>query len=248
MVICEKEVRSLLHDPGEMLIRLVNPVLWLAVFGAALSYKVTIGRTPAEYQQFILPGILIHTVLITGAVYGISLKWESETGALGKLLAAPIPRTSVVLGKALAAVVRAFIQMGVLLLTARILGIGYSLNPLAILLSAGMVLVFVLGFASLYIIVAMISGTVRAYTGLTGLLQMPFFFASNSLYTLDGAPYWLRVVAGLNPVTYAVDFVRQIMIYNNWDVLLLLRDFAFVSVCTFAGIAVATMLFRRKVT
>lgn len=246
LAIAEKEVRTLRHDPVDLLARLVTPVLWLAVFGSVLSYRL-VGRIEgASYQQFILPGVLIQNVLFTSIVYGITLKWEADLGILDKILSMPIPRASVVLGKALGTAVRALLQMAVVLALAAGLGVAFNLNPLAILASLAVVSILVIGFTSLSMIVAMGIGSREAFMGLVGIIVFPLFFLSNSLYPLEIMPDWIRTLSEGNPVTYAADFVRVLLVYGRVEVALLV-DLLLVSGFSLAMVLGAVAMFRRRV-
>lgn len=245
LVIAEKEVRTLRHDPLDVLARLVTPVLWLAVFGTVLSYRLVGHIEGVTYQQFILPGVLIQNVLFTSIVYGITLKWEADLGILDKVLSTPVPRSSIVLGKALGTSARALLQMGVVLGMAVGLGVAFNPNPLAVLASLAVVTVLVVGFTSLSMIVAMGIGSREAFLGLVGVIVFPLFFLSNSLYPLDIMPEWIRTASEANPVTYAADFVRVLMVYGRVEAVLLID---LLVVCAFAAATTlgAVALFRRR--
>ncbi len=245
LVVAEKEIRTLRHDPLDLASRLVGPILWLGVFGAVLGYRLIGPLEGIPYQQFILPGILIQNVLFTAMVYGMTLKWEADLGILDKILTMPIPRSSIVLGKALGTALRALVQMGVVLALAIPLGASYTVDPLAILSSLAIVSVMVVGFTALSMIVAMGIGSREAFLGLVGVFVFPLFFLSNSLYPLDFMPPWVRTVSELNPVTYAANFVRTVLVLHRWEASLL-GDAAVVLAFATATVLGAVGMFRRR--
>ncbi len=247
LVICEKEIRSLRHNPSERLFRLIRPMLWLLLFGSVLKVSRLASNIPPglNYQQFMLPGILVNAVLVTSMSYGITLKWESDLGILSRMLVAPVRRVSIVLGKALSCVARAFVDVTVFLLLAWIIQIRFSSNIPALLSSWVVIVVFVIGISSLGMTLAMLMKSREAYTGIVSLIATPSLFASNSLYTIDQMPGWLRIVALVNPITYTVDFIRRLLIFQTFDFAPLLLDFGIVVVFSAILLSVAVVLFQR---
>ena len=103
-VIAEFEIRKILHDPTEVLMRAVQPALWLLIFGQVMARAKMI---PGEnYLDFMSPGILAQSVLFVSIFYGIAIIWERDLGITQKFLATPTPRTALVLGKAVSAGIR----------------------------------------------------------------------------------------------------------------------------------------------
>jgi len=247
LVICEKELRSLMHNPTDKLIRLARPLLWLILFGSvgAGLFKLTGQASKVGYQEFMLPGIMINTVLASAINYGITLKWESDLGILSRLLVAPIRRLSIVFGKALASVVSGFIEAAVLLVLAWIIRIGFAANLLGSVLSTIVLAIFIVGSASLGMMLAVILRSREAFTGIAALIAGPSLFASNSLYNLNQMPIWLRIIALINPVTYAVDFIRQTLVYEVFDPVTLAVDFFVVVLFTIVVLLATSLLFQR---
>ena len=106
LVVAEMEARKIRHASSELWIRAIQPALWLLVFGAALSSVRGIAPGQYTYTQFITPGILSQSVLFIAIFYGVTLVWERDLGLLSKLLSTPAPRSSIIVGKALAASIR----------------------------------------------------------------------------------------------------------------------------------------------
>ena len=246
LAICEKELRSMKHSPWDRLLQLVRPMIWLVLFGSAGAAIIHFSApTGANYQQFMLPGILLNTVLVTSVSYGINLKWEFDLGILNRMLVAPISRFSIAIGKALSPVFSSLLESVVFLVFASLIGVNFSHNIFAFLLSAGMIVLFSVGTASLGMIFAIILKSREAYAGVVGLVSLPSLFASNSLFSLNQMPLWMQLLARINPVTYGVDFVRQILVYGSFDPFLLLKDFLVVVASTLILLSLVVALFQR---
>ena len=134
LVITELEVRKLRHDPSDLVIRAVQPALWLLIFGQVFTRTRAIPTGNLPYLDFMTPGILAQSALFV-AIFagGMTLIWERDLGILQKFLVAPIPRAAIVLGKAFAAGIRCFFQVVFIYVLAFFLGVHLNLNPLGFL-------------------------------------------------------------------------------------------------------------------
>lgn len=212
LTIAEVEVRKLRHDATELVTRAVQPVLWLLVFGQVFSRTRAIPTGDVRYLDFMAPGILAQSVLFIAIFYGIAVIWERDLGVLHKFLASPTPRTALVLGKGLAAGIRALAQTIIIYTLALLLGVKIIWNPLAL---ASVMIVVLLGaalFATLSLIIACLVKTRERFMGIGQVLTMPLFFASNAIYPITMMPDWLQVLAKMNPLTYEVDALRALMV------------------------------------
>ena len=106
LVIAELEVRKLRHDFSEVVVRAIQPALWLLLFGEVFTKARAISAGDVPYLDFMAPGILAQSVLFVAIFYGIAIIWERDMGIVHKFLASPTPRGALVLGKALSAGIR----------------------------------------------------------------------------------------------------------------------------------------------
>ena len=214
-VMAEMEVRKLFHDPTELITRAVQPVLWLGIFGEAMSKIRAIPTQGVTYLQFITPGILTQSVTFIAIFYGLSIIWERDMGLLQKFLVTPTPRLALVLGKMLSAGIRGLSQAIIIFLIAIILQIHLRLTFLSIL---GVLVIVMLGagfFAGLSMIIASIVKTRERFMGIGQVITLPLFFASNAIYPIAIMPTWLQVVANINPLSYMVDGLRGLLVTGN---------------------------------
>lgn len=210
--VAENDVRKLRHDPAELFTRMIQPILWLVVFGEVFEKTHAIPTGGIGYLDFLTPGILAQSMLFVSIFYGISVIWERDLGILQKFLVSPAPRIALVLGRALSSSVRALSQGVVIYMLAWLLGVKLRLTPLPII---GVVLVGILSsatFATFSLIVACIVKTRERFMGIGQVLTMPLFFASNAIYPLAIMPPWLKAIAMANPLTYQVDAFRTLML------------------------------------
>ncbi len=239
------EVQKLYHDPLELLTRAVQPVLWLMLFGEVMAHVRGVAPGDLPYLDFLAGGILAQSALFVAIFYGIAAIWERDLGVLQRYLVSPAPRSALVLGKAMSAGVRALSQALIVYVLALLLGVGIDLHILSI---AGVAAAIVLGsalFATLSLIIACIVRSRERFMGIGQVLTMPIFFASNAIYPLSLMPRWLNVVSHVNPLTYEVDILRDLMLVKGASDYGLPLDFAILATTTAVLTAIAARLYRR---
>src|SRR5215467_373584 len=252
--VCELELRKIRRDYTDLLIRAIQPILWLTIFGTAFSHisqnsipsiAITIngGLNGISYLEYIAPGILAQSVLFISIFTGISMIWERDLGQLDRLLCSPVPRTAIVLGKSFTGGLRGLIQAAIIFIVAVMMQISINFNPLNLIGVAAIVFTFGIGFSSLSIAISTMIKSRERIFGLVQLLTMPLFFASNALYPTQLMPEWLQIISFINPMSYAVDALRILMITGNFG--RLLTDVGALAISTTIFIFFATMAFRR---
>jgi ABC-2 type transport system permease protein len=206
------EMHKLRHDNIDILTRSVQPLLWLFVFGTALRSNRVLAGGFHDYRAYLAPGVMAQAALFVAIFFGLAVIWERDVGQLQRLLATPIPRLAIVLGKATGAGVRALTQAAVLLVVLAIAGISIRWNVLD-LAGALVLLVFATGgFACMSMSLAALVRTRERFMGIGQMVMMPLFFASSALYPLSIMPHWLQILARINPLTYEVHGMRQLML------------------------------------
>jgi len=245
LAVAEADIRKLIHDPIELLTRMIQPVLWLVVFGPVFSRTRAIPTGGLPYLDFLAPGILAQSVLFGAIFYGISLIWERDLGILQKYLVSPAPRSALVGGRALSSTARSLVQTVLVYLVAFLLGVNLRLEPWAV---AGVLFAVMLGsavFSTFSLIAACIVKSRERFMGIGQVLTMPLFFASNAIYPLSLMPAWLRALARFNPLTYQVDLLRALMVHGGQTVFGLAYDFGVQFLIFALLIALATRLYPR---
>jgi ABC-2 type transport system permease protein len=214
-VLAEMEIRKLLHDPTELISRGIQPILWLGIFGEALSKVRAIPTGNYSYLQFITPGILTQSVVFTAIFYGLYVIIDRDTGLLQKMLVTPTPRLAIVWGKMMSAGFRGLCQAFIVFVFALIIHIPLVISIWSVLLTALIVMLGAGFFTGLSMIIASIVKTRERFMGIGQVITLPLFFASNAIYPISIMPGWLQVVATLNPLSYMVDGLRGILIVGS---------------------------------
>jgi ABC-2 type transport system permease protein len=237
------ELQKLQHDRTELITRMVQPALWLLIFGTTFSHIHALNTGSVSYLAFLAPGIIAQSALFISIFYGIQIIWERDAGILAKLMVTPAPVSALVSGKSFAAGVRSVAQVIGVLALAYLMGVHLTVNPLRILAAMAVV---VLGAAFFACLSMTLAGLVRSRDRLMGIGQaitMPLFFASNALYPVGVMPAWLRTLSTVNPLSYEVNALRALLIGTPFDPL----DLVVLVVAAGLGIVTASALLRRLV-
>jgi len=242
-VMIELELRRLRHDRMELWTRAVQPILWIAIYGTIMGNVRGIDTGGLKYQDYITPGVLIQSTTFVSIFYGLTIVWERESGILKRLLVSPVSRSATVIGRSMAAGVRAIFQGLIIIPIALVIGVRFVPNPL-FLLGAFLVIFFAAGgFAAISIFIASFFKTRERFMGIGQAITFPLFFTSSALYPLSMMPHVLKEIALVNPVSYVVDAVRGLMISGDLSGLPI--DLLAIAVFLVVMFTVASVSFKR---
>jgi len=205
-----------LRNPFVVIVSLVQPVIFLVLFTQVFGQVATgaINRGPAaiDYTTYLVPAIAIQVSLIAGSSSGIGLVNDIETGMFEKVLASPMNRTAVFVGKTAAELLRIVVQIGIILVLGVLLGANVATGVLGALAIMGVGVLFSLWFVSLSNTLAVITKDQESTIIAANLIQFPLLFVSSAFLPLAVLPGWIQTVAKFNPITYGVDAARAIML------------------------------------
>jgi ABC-2 type transport system permease protein len=203
-----REFKVFLREKSRIVSSLFTPLLWIVVFGGGLGSSVSLGGT--NYQVFIFPGILTMTILFSSIFFGLYIVWDKRIDFFKEVLVAPLSRLTIFAGKMLGGCTDALIQGGLMLGFGVILGISYSAQMVVV------TIIFMLLLASAVVSIGLIIGSFmespEGFNLIVSFLVFPLFFLSGALFPINNLPSWLHAFTTLNPVTYAVDGMRGVML------------------------------------
>jgi ABC-2 type transport system permease protein len=209
-VIAYREFLRFVQDRMRMISSFTMPVIFLVIFGAGFGKLIGQMMPGVNYIQFMYPGIVAMTVLMTSIMSGVSIVWDREFGFLKEVLVSPLNRSGILLGKAVGGAGIAIIQGLIMLVIAPFVGVSLSwgivlgLIPLIIILSL-----------SLSALGLLIGARMRSQQGFQITMQLvifPMMFLSGIFFPLSGVATWMEVLSKINPVTYAIDAIRQVFL------------------------------------
>jgi len=191
-----------------------QPLLYLLILGNGITAGMRLNRAGAVgYIQFLYPGVIAMSILFTSIFSALSIIWDREFGFLKEVLVAPVPRWAVAMGKAFGGATVAMVQAIIMVAMAPLVGISLSIVIIAKLL----VLAFLMSFAvtSLGIVIASRMASMQSFQMVMNFLIMPIYFLSGAMFPMTSAPTWLKSLMALDPLTYGVDAIRNVVFSNT---------------------------------
>jgi len=195
---------------------LLRPILWITFFG--LSFNNFLGPMSSGgvgYLSFMTPGVVAFTLLFTSLFGGISILFDKNYGLMKEIIASPVSRMDIIIGKALSTLVNGLIQAAIIFFAAILLGARYSMPltvPLSIFGVFTLLVLFSLGFIFLSSAIAIKLTSFEGLNAIVTLLTMPLFFASGALFPLSALPAPLQVISYINPLTYTVEGIKAFLL------------------------------------
>nr|YP_009244595.1 ABC-2 type transporter [Agarophyton chilense]AMK96837.1 ABC-2 type transporter [Agarophyton chilense]ASP44731.1 ABC transporter [Agarophyton chilense]UAD84437.1 ABC transporter [Agarophyton chilense] len=202
--------------PSSLFSGIVQPMLWLILFGALFqNAPINLLTQNNTYYQFLSPGIIVFSSF-TGAINsGLPLMFDREFGFLNRLLVAPLKSrdsllfSSIIFIATITSLQTSFIIISSLLMDSKILSISQVLTIFIILL------LITLSIGSISICLAFTLPGHIEFLAVMLIANLPTLFSSTALAPLSFMPYWLQIIASLNPLTYAIESIRFLYYLPN---------------------------------
>jgi ABC-2 type transport system permease protein len=240
-------LRARLRMPVFIFMSLSQPILFLLLFPEIFkkigeSGMVGSGTT---YLQFFTPGILVMTGLFSAAFSGMGMIIAMDTGILSKMLATPVTRVSIILGRVIATVVVLLAQAAIILIIAVIMGVHIKTGAGGALLALLLIGLLGLGISAFSEGLAILLKRQESLMAVINVFTMPLMFLSTMMMPSQMLPGWLDTFRHFNPIDYAIVGVRGLILEGYiWSDLW--RSFAVLCGVAVVGVAFATMMFRKR--
>ena len=238
-----REILVFTREPSRLVGAIIQPLLWLVIFGTGLGSIIEPGAVSgADYQQFLFPGILVMTVLFGSLFFGLYIILDKRIDFLKEVLVAPLHKSTMFFGKALGGSTDGLLQIIILIVLGAIF-FGIHFGLLSIVLTFVVVILLLLAVTSLGLAIGSIMDSPEGFGLISSFVTFPLFFLSGALFPVTNLPMWLKIVVTLNPISYAVDALRSIILgISSYGLAL---DFAVLVVFTVIMVFVGTWAFKR---
>ena len=200
----ERDLTRWLRAKIAVVSTLMLPAAWLIFVGLALPIRFT-----DNYVDFLTPGIIIMTVFNASMAGGSLLLYDNILGFLNKFLALPTPHESILFGKILFITTRGIIQASIILVISVLIG-ATILDPARYFAIFLILILIGFLFSGIATTIALLIEEYDSYGAVNAMISMPLFFTSSALMPYEEMPDWLRIIAHVNPLSFAIDAVRSI--------------------------------------
>lgn len=202
-----------IRKPSILLAGLIQPLLWLILFGALFqNIPINLRESNIQYGLFFSPGIIIFTAFNGSINAGLPLMFDREFGFLNRLLTCPlISKNSLLISSLYYTVTITIIQTCLIIIFSKIMFNNIS-NIKQIIFIISVTGIISISISSISIALAFILPGHIEFLAMILLINLPTLFSSTALAPLSFMPYWLQIIACINPITYAIEILRQICI------------------------------------
>lgn len=237
-----------------------QPIIFWVLFGAGLRNSFQAPdwaaslEQPVSYQEYFFPGIAVLIVMFTAIFSTISIIEDRREGFLQGVLAAPVPRSVIVMGKVLGGTILAVLQAALFLLIGPLLqqlglttGLQLHLEFLPFVLSAAFLVVIAIELTALGFLIAWPMNSTQGFHAIMSIFLMPMWLLSGAFFPGDGTA-WLLWIIRLNPLTYGVAGLRRLLYSGELPVTDTLPSMTMCVVVTFGFAAVCLAVCAKLVS
>jgi ABC-2 type transport system permease protein len=207
-----RSLRTLWRQPAFAAMTLIQPIIWLLLFGQLFRSVVHIpGFTTSagDYLEFLTPGVIVMTALFSSGWAGTVYIEDMHRGVMDRLLASPVRRGAMMIGtlayQALTTVVQTVVVFGIALLA----GARFPGGVVGVLVTVVAAVLISVIVASLSNALALLLRQQEALIGISQFIVLPLQFVSSAIMDVTLAPDWVQQVARYNPVDWAVVASRE---------------------------------------
>ncbi|BEL08014.1 ABC transporter permease [Actinoplanes sichuanensis] len=232
-----RRLKVLVKQPAFVVILLVQPAIWLFLFGNLFRRVVELpGFGAANYLDYIVPGVVVMTAVSSNMWAGMGVLEEIERGTLNRLLTTPVSRSAIMNAAVVEQAISTAVQVLAIMLLGLLAGADYPGGPagLTVLLASALLLGTV--FSALSNTIGMLVRQRETIIGINTLLLLPLTFLSSAFMSEALMPSWMRTIAAANPVNWALEASRAAMSADpDWAVV--------ASRCGWLALLAAAMVF-----
>ncbi len=206
-----RSLSRLRHSPGQVWDLSLQPIILVTVFVFAFGGAMGGGNRGA-YTQYVLPGIMVQSVVFSSLSTGVALHNDITKGIFDRFRSLPIARSAPLIGAILGDLLRYLISLLVVLVYGMVLGFRVHTNPLAVLASIALIMFFALALCWVTAFAGLAAKTPEALQGFGFLVMFPLTFGSNVFVPTSTLPSWMQSWGSLNPVSVLADAVRAMLL------------------------------------
>ena len=214
LIVFRRQMRLSLRNPAWVIIALVQPILYLALFGPLLTRlpagtlggSTGTGGSAAAYKFFV-PGLLIQLGLFGSTFVGFAIISDWRAGVIERFRVTPVSRLAIMTGRVLRDVLTLVVQAVILVLVSVAFGLRAPVS--AVLLSLGFIVLVAVGLASVSYATALLVKSEDAFAPMLNSVVLPLVLLSGIMLPMTLGPGWLQGIARISPFRYIIDAMRS---------------------------------------
>jgi ABC-2 type transport system permease protein len=205
-----RDLRALWRQPWFVAVTLVQPLIWLLLFGELFKSMADLpGFGGESYIAYLAPGIVVMSALFSSGWSGMATIEDINRGVTDRLLVSPVRRGALIAGRVAQGAVVIVVQSVIMVLIALALGASFAGGVLGVVVLILLAALLGSALASLSNALALVTRQEESLIGAVTFLVLPLTFLSTALVDADLMPGWMRTAADLNPVDWAIEAGRS---------------------------------------
>jgi oleandomycin transport system permease protein len=209
LLLAKRSVTKMFRNPEQFIDVTLQPVimtvLFVFIFGGAVA------GTTAQYLPFVLPGIIVQTIMFTSLTIGVNLNTDIQKGVFDRFRSLPISRSAPLLGAVGGDIVRHIIAISVTLLFGSLIGFRFHTEWYSVLAGIGLLILFAVSLCWVSVLIGMLARSSGAVQGISFLIVFPLTFGSSTFVPASTLPTWLQSWVAINPVTHLIEAMRGLI-------------------------------------
>jgi oleandomycin transport system permease protein len=205
-----RSILKIKRSPEQLIDVTLQPIIFTVLF--VYLFGGAIAGTQHDYLQFVLPALMVQTVLFASLSIGVNLNTDIKKGVFDRFRSLPIPRSAPLVGAVLGDIVRFVTSIVVLIGFGYVIGFRIGTDPFQALLACLLVLGFALSLSWVAVLIGMLVREPGTVQGVGFLLMFPLTFGSSMFVPVNTMPGWLQAWVNVNPVTHLVQAARGLMV------------------------------------
>ncbi|OLD04912.1 hypothetical protein AUG19_00030 [archaeon 13_1_20CM_2_54_9] len=212
-----RSMKKLLRNPILLFFSLFQPVIFLLFFTQLFSKFSLLPGFPAgaSYQDYAVAGIVLQNGFSSSFQSGTAIVDDLRSGFLSKMLATPVSRSAILLGRILSDAFRVIVQSTIIFGLAFILGTSAATGILGYLVALSIIAFFGLAWSGISLSIGLRTKSAETVFGIAGFLTFPLLFTSTALVSSGVLPKWMQTVSSYNPISYTTDAIRALVLGMN---------------------------------
>jgi len=210
-----RQLRNLMRQPIWVVMMVVQPMLWLVLYGQLFSKVTPLRAGAGSYVEFLAPGIVCMNAFFGGTWSGMGMITDLDRKVVDRFLAAPASRLAIVLSQVVRAGITAMIQSLLLLLVGLALGVRVHGGTAGWLVVFGASFLLAAAFAGLSNGLALLFRRPESMIATANMVGLPLMFLSSILVTAALMPDWIKAIARFNPVNWGVHAARNAVVVGG---------------------------------
>jgi ABC-2 type transport system permease protein len=210
-----RQIRNLMREPIWVVMMVVQPLIWLLLYGQLFSKVTPLRAGASSYVEFLTPGIVCMNAFFGGMWSGMAMISDLDRHVIDRFLATPASRFAIVLSQVVRAAITAVFQALLLLILGLALGVrvhGGVLGWIVVLLASALLAAVFAGISHGLALLLRREASMIATSNMVGL---PLMFLSTILVGTALMPGWIQGIARFNPVNWGVQAARNALVFGS---------------------------------